>query len=284
MKPTSVTEQLLFATVRIETSSREHQGTGTGFAFSFSNGGKQYPFLVTNKHVIEGSENGRLYFTQARDGQPLLGEAYRLEINGGFSGIWFGHPDDAIDVAITPLVPLVELIRNGGVSVFIPPISHDLIPSEKVLSDLDAIETVTFIGYPNGIWDNVNFLPIARRGVTATPISIDFQGKKQFLIDASVFPGSSGSPVFILNVGMYTNKFGATNIASRLLFLGIVAAVFFKQEHNRIEMITQPTAKSPVAIAREMLDLGIVFQASTIVETIQQFLREKGVKYDLVPD
>lgn len=115
-------------------------------------------------------------------------------------------------------MPLIGHIKKSGHDVYLPWIGGDLIPNVKAIEEIDLIETVTFFGYPNGIWDTANFLPIARRGVTATPISIDFQGKKQFLIDASVFPGSSGSPVFIINTGMYTNKFGQTNLASGLFF------------------------------------------------------------------
>jgi len=152
-----------------------------------------------------------------------------------------------------------------------------MIPSEDALAELDALEEVIFIGYPNGIWDRKNFLPIMRRGITATPVTVDFQGKKQFLIDASVFPGSSGSPVFILNVGMYTNKFGVTKVTSRLLFLGVVASVFFQQDINEIRILSQLTLGVPVAISRQMIDLGIVYKASTIIEAIEDFLSTKGV-------
>lgn len=278
MKPTSLTERLLFTTVRIETSSPSGRGTGTGYAFSYAVGENQYPFIVTNKHVIAGADTGRLYFTRAKDGEPSVGNAFRLEIAGGFEGIWHGHQEDNIDVAVTPLVPLVNHMKAQGVDVYIPPIGHDLIPTQDVLEGLDAIETITFIGYPNGIWDTHNFLPIMRRGVTATPISVDFQGSKQFLIDASVFPGSSGSPVFILNVGMYTNKHGATNIASRLLFLGTVASVYFRQDVNEIRMVTQPAVDRPVAISQQMIDLGVVFKADTVVETVKSFLSQNGLE------
>jgi hypothetical protein len=44
-------------------------------------------------------------------------------------------------------------------------------------------------------------LPISprffRRGMTATPPQLDYCGRPTFLIDASVFGGSSGSPVFL---------------------------------------------------------------------------------------
>jgi hypothetical protein len=96
-----------------------------------------------------------------------------------------------------------------------------------ILKGLDAVEEVLFIGYPCGIWDARNLLPIVRRGITATPIYIDFSGRKQFLIDASVFPGSSGSPVFIYNAGIYWDKkSGSTVVGHRLFFLGILSEVF----------------------------------------------------------
>lgn len=67
------------------------------------------------------------------------------------------------------------------------------------------------IGYPNGLWDSQNNLPIIRRGITATSVKKDYNGKKEFLIDAAVFPGSSGSPVFIFNEGSYSVPGGFSN-------------------------------------------------------------------------
>lgn len=52
------------------------------------------------------------------------------------------------------------------------------------------------IGYPNGLSDQHNNLPIVRRGITATPPSLDFNGQRQFVVDCGCYPGSSGSPIF----------------------------------------------------------------------------------------
>jgi len=97
------------------------------------------------------------------------------------------------------------------------------------------------------------------------------------LIDASVFSGSSGGPVFILNQGIYTWKFGATEIGSRLLFIGVVAAVFFKTQLNEIIPVPAPTQTQPMSRRQEMIDLGIVFKARTVVETVDAFLVAKAV-------
>lgn len=96
-----------------------------------------------------------------------------------------------------------------------------MIPNEEQIKQMDAIEPITFIGYPNGIWDSTNLLPVARRGTTASPIEVDFEGSPRFLIDASVFGGSSGSPVFILNQGPSQPEMVALPLAHVSILLGL---------------------------------------------------------------
>jgi hypothetical protein len=40
-------------------------------------------------------------------------------------------------------------------------------------------------------------MPILRRGVTATHPKINYLGRSEFLVDVAVYPGSSGSPIFL---------------------------------------------------------------------------------------
>ncbi|MCL0093316.1 serine protease [Dehalococcoidia bacterium] len=181
-------------------------------------------------------------------------------------------------MAVTPLVPLLSYIEKQSVEVFYRAIPDNLVPSKESLNQLDALEEVVFIGYPSGIWDRENLLPIARKGITATPVAVDFQGIKQFLIDASVFPGSSGSPVFLYNPGMYHDKRGKTVVGTRLLFLGVVASVFYEWEENELRLKESPTAHVPTLLSRQMIDLSIVFKAETVLEAVWAYLNLKGVK------
>jgi len=273
----TLAEKLLFTTIRIETRDGSGaSGTGTGFMFAYANDSQQYPMIVTNKHVVTGATHGWLTFHVGSGDKPQLGSGYRLEITD-FSKAWHGHPDPDIDVTVMPLAPLLELMSRSGVTPFLQWIDRNVTASSDLIANLDALEEVLFIGYPNGIWDSKNFLPITRRGVTATPIGVDFQGKKQFLVDASVFPGSSGSPVFLFNKGMFSDRQGNTTIGTRLAFLGVIAAVFFRQDVNQITLVSSPATGTPVAIAREMIDLGIVFKANTVLEAIESFLKTRGV-------
>lgn len=228
MQVTSIAEQLFFTTVRIDTvAANGAQGSGTGFLFMHKVGAEAYPFVVTNKHVVFGVSEGALTFLQAQEQLPSFGKGFRLSIEG-WAQAWFGHPSPDVDIAICPFAPLVEEIKEKhGIDLFYRWVESGMIPSAQQLEGLDAIESVIFIGYPNGIWDGKNLLPIARRGTTASPIDVDFEGTPRFLIDASVFGGSSGSPVFILNQGSWAEKSGALVAGSRLMFVGVIAAVFF---------------------------------------------------------
>lgn len=277
MEVTSIAEQILFSTFRIDTiMENSRKGVATGFVFDYNIEEKNYLFLVTNKHVVTDAKIGKINFLMNKNGKPQLGQSYPITI-AGFEKIWHDHPDQDIDVTVSPFGPLLKKLGESGVNIFYKSIPRNLVPSKDDLMSLDSIEDVVFIGYPSGIWDSTNFLPITRKGITATPICIDFKGKPQFVIDASVFEGSSGSPVFLYNTGMYTIKGKGATVGSRLLFLGIIAGVFFKNEENDIRIRHVPTSVEPFVVSRQMLDLGIVFKASTITDAIEDCLKEHKI-------
>lgn len=273
MEVTSIAEKLLFVTVRIDTlNSKGKNGSGTGFIFLHKYKGEEVLCIVTNKHVIKNAVKGGITFMKKKDEKPTLGDSFRLEFDN-FEQLWKGNDSPDIDVAVTSLVPLLEQIKQRhNVDIYFNHISSEDIPTESQIKEIDAIEDITFVGYPNGIWDKKNYTPILRRGTTATHYAIDFENEKKFLIDASVFGGSSGSPVFLYNSGSYSRKGGALVGGNRLYFLGIVAAVFYRNSVNEIRSIPIPTSNINVSIGQEMIDLGMVFKASTIVETIERIV------------
>lgn len=277
MQPKTLAEQLFFTTVRIDTvAANGSDGSGTGFFFSHRIGDSFYPFVVTNKHVVRGMREGALSFLQRTGELPTLGNGYRLRIDD-WDQAWFGHPDPNVDIAICPFAPIEAHIKqHANLDLFYRFVSNDMIPNPQQTAELDAVELVTFVGYPNGVWDSKNLLPVARRGTTASPIEIDFEKTPRFLIDASVFGGSSGSPVFILNQGSWSNKDGGVSIGSRFYFVGVIAAVFFRTQMNQIVAVPIPTQMQPMAKQQEMIDLGIVFKARTVVETIEEFLKSRS--------
>ncbi len=192
----TIAEQQLFTTVRIEAITPDGTATGTAFVFRYDWDSKKTLFLVTNKHVVADATKGRFFFTlKGGDNKPLVGQRFDVT-HDNFQGDWHGHPNPDVDIAVMPLIPLLIHVHNAGQQIYYKAVTKDLIPDPEQTKWIDAVEEVTFIGYPNGIYDMKNLLPIVRRGTTATPFQIDYVGEPKFLIDASVFPGSSGSPVF----------------------------------------------------------------------------------------
>lgn len=279
MNVETVAEKLFYNTVRIDTLEADgSNGSGTGFLYEHTGSdGLFYPFLVTNKHVVAGTEAGWIMVHQGVDGRPR-GEGFRLQLRGWHNG-WFGHPDPDVDITVLPFRPIEDALKvEDGIDIYRTYIGTTQLATERQLAELDAIESVTFIGYPNGIWDTKNLLPVARRGTTATPLEVDFENTPRFLIDASVFGGSSGSPVFILNQGSYSSRNGSFTQGTRLIFVGVIAAVFQRTALNEIVAVPIPTHTRPMARQFEMIDLGIVFKARTVVETIEAWRAKYALK------
>lgn len=266
--------KLLFSTVRIETTAIDGTAVGSGTSFIFhdpaSDSGHEL-FLVSNKHVIESGWNAHVFFTQqSSDGTPLLGEPFMVHIEG-FSAQWHGHPEEDVDIAVMPLSWHLDLIAKDDRRTFIRPITLDDLASEDDLARLDIASPVLFIGYPNGMFDQKHYTPIVRQGFLATPPELDFNDEPVFLIDASVFPGSSGSPVFA-----YDHSWDGHVVSVKLI--GIISAVFTQRTDGQIEWTPAPTNLVPIPTINQMIDLGVVFKARLIRETIADFWRKNKEK------
>jgi hypothetical protein len=81
-----------------------------------------------------------------------------------------------VDLAIVPLRPLERAARDLGVQLYYHASDSQRIPDAATVREFDALEDVLFVGYPSGVWDQVNLMPILRRGTTATPLELDFEG------------------------------------------------------------------------------------------------------------
>ena len=275
MKVETVAEQLLFATLRVEAPPR----VGTGFIVEHEWADKKGMFLITNKHVVEHTGEGQLTFTladQSSDAsRPSIGQSTSITLSGDFWN-WTGHPSYGIDVAALALSPVISHLEKTGQIPYYRSIHREIIPGQDVLEDFDAVEEVLFVGYPSGIYDRVNNLPIIRRGTTATHPAIDYEGRPTFLIDASVFQGSSGSPVLIYNNGSWRTRDGRLVHGQRAFFLGILGQSYSRKDDGSLHFEDIPTAVKPIVKTTQMIDLGIVHKAQTVSETIEHLLRKFG--------
>jgi V8-like Glu-specific endopeptidase len=267
--PLTSAETLMHTTVRLEcTLNNGRMSTGTGFFFSFKvDDTTHVPVIITNKHVINNSKVGAFVLTKSNEqGEPNRGSTERVILDN-FENLWVKHPEKNVDLAAFPIAPLYHQAEAKGIKFFAPPIGEDLLPSDAKLADLSGLENITMIGYPNGIWDEKNNLPIVRRGITATNPKYDYNGLPIFVIDCACFPGSSGSPVLIFDQGGYLDAKGNLNLGSgRLMLLGVLFAGPQHVAEGEIQTIEVPLAQVPISLSKIPNNLGFVIKARKIAD------------------
>lgn len=264
----SPSEQLTYNTVRIEVDySDGSTGVGTGFFFAFlKTGDHQAPAIVTNKHVVQGSTTGRFRLhTSDGKGGVAAGQTVNVVVED-FEGRWLPHPDPDIDLCILPVAGLLESAEAKGTPAFFIQVDSTILPSEGDLSELTALEDVVMVGYPSGIWDAANNMPIIRRGITATHPATDYEGRPEFMIDAACFPGSSGSPVFLFNQTSYSPKSGGIVMGSRVKLLGILYAGPQFTAEGEVVVVTVPTQHQAIAVSKIPMNLGVVIKARCLLD------------------
>lgn len=275
IQPGSAAGSVLFSTVRILTLSGQQAGSGTGFIYNYVRDNDKVkdrglPFLVTNRHVVQDTEVGQLVFLKAADKQlsaAIVGDKFHLTVTD-FSQAWFYHPDPEVDLCIMELSTYFWMARTSeGFRPFMRSVNSSNFPSAKDLLEMDAVEDLLMVGYPNSLIDETNHLPIVRKGITATPYIVDYEGRAEFLIDASVFPGSSGSPVFLID--RHKQEIDPT---MRVLLLGILSSGFMRSSTHEVTRIQIPTSESSVITISEMLDLGVVIKSSKLNELVNLWL------------
>jgi hypothetical protein len=269
-------QQLFFCTTRIEAASSDgkRRSVGTGFIINEKiDDNRSFLFIVTCRHVVDGFDSAALSFVAAKDAKPDLGRRCEVVI-GDLPKLVFFHSDPKVDVALIPLVPILQHFEKEKKTPFFRSLDRTLIPTSDQTDQLSAIQPILFVGYPAGIRDEKNLLPMARRGFTATPYSVDYNGLPLFVIDATVFPGSSGSPVLVFDQGSFPTKDGGMAVGSRAHLLGLVSEGYFHEVEGEVQFRSTPTAVTPVYKETRYLNLGIVVKARTIFETVDQFRKK----------
>jgi hypothetical protein len=213
LQPISLTEQLMYSTVRIQSPS----GFGTGFVFTFKIKDRSVPVIITNKHVLDNNPQ-----TVVKVHLHILDQNQNIETAIiDYQAIW--DFSSSHDLCFTLLEPINYIVRDHlHKNLYFTSLQEESIPTEELLASLSAVEDILMVGYPMGIMDNSYSLPLFRKGITSSHPALKFDNQNIGIGDIACFPGSSGSPIMIVNEGIYTNKFGHTIIGqSRFIFLGV---------------------------------------------------------------
>ena len=238
----------------IPDSSKEDsiQFVATGFLYgyfaSMNENGKPeyYPYLVTNRHVIDGS----------RDLQVRLNGRQSLVL--WRPGFWFTHPDPKVDVAVAPFHPeSTEEFRSWFLSN-----NHVYFRKElKKVGFMEGDEVYT-LGFPLGLTGDERNYVIVRQGVVAR-IRDWYDGQSDsFLIDAFVFPGNSGGPVIAK-----PTLFSYTETRPHPKLIGMVSGYVPYQDFARSDQTGEV-----VSVSTENSGLTNVVPIDKVNETIAEVL------------
>lgn len=271
IQPTSLSEQLLFTTVRIETEYASGDlSRGTGFFFNFPvDEQHSMPVIITNRHVVRNGRKGRFCVHEAVgvDANALPADASDSIELDNFESRWTGHPDPNVDLCGMLFQPLVLSAQQQGKSLYTKQFRVEDILSDERMADLTAAEDILMIGYPNALWDESNNMPLLRRGITSSHPGLDFCGKPEFVIDCACFPGSSGSPVVLFNSGSYVSKSGGIMLGGgRFALLGVLhAGPHMTAEGDIVIGTPVQTGTTPMSRTNLMINLGYVIKAREIL-------------------
>lgn len=164
-----------------------------------------------------------------------------------------------------PIAPIPSQAQEKDQSFFYISLDKSLLLTIEELNELVAVEDVVMVGYPNGVWDQKNNMPIFRKGITATHPNLDWNGKPEFLIDAACFPGSSDSPVFLFDQGGYSTKSGGMVIgSSRVKLLGVLYAGRQHTVSGEIRVAQVPTQNVSVPVSTIPNNIGMVIKVSQL--------------------
>lgn len=233
---------------------------------------RNHACLLTAKHVVFDPGNGylptvmsiRLPKTEASPAVDF-GVPVPLVVNG--TNLWKSLSDGS-DLAVVPLPSLDKYKTIHAVSI------NDF----GADSDLFQGATVVVLGYPAILGEDYLSTPFARGGIIAW---LDPEGpaERPFLIDANIFSGNSGGPVFRMRSGL--DREGNISVGGGLSFIGIVSkdaqegADVIAKEGDYVARSTQiqPITGKPIpeyAVVKNIGGIGVIEPASRAKQLVKQ--------------
>jgi len=224
------------------------------------NGEARYqPFLVTNRHVVDRTAS--LYVRI----NPVDGNVREYQLFAGTEDapLWTTHPDPEIDIAVTHLN--YELFQTGELDTY-------FLQSDTDCADVTVMaaagvtegDFVYFLGFPMGLVGTDRDSVLARSGTIARISDMLAGGASSFVLDASVFPGSSGGPVVLKPE--YVSITG-TEAVNRAYTIGVVAGYL----HYPDVAISQQSGR-PRVVFEENAGLAVAFPMDAVFATAEHAL------------
>lgn len=238
-------------------------------------------YLITNRHValqrINECEKLPDYFTfnlrevinDKVEWVPILLTSEQLKQR------LLLHPNNNIDVVAIRVDDLIiDLVKHSPDRKFIigGSLSNDNLPINSPIN-IDVTSDIIVASYPRGFYDEANKFPIVKSGIISSGWGLNFNDKPTFLIDAQLFPGSSG--------GLVISK--PTNIATidgklmhcqekQFVFLGVYSG-------EPVQQFVPLDIGDMTIIRKNSYGLGIVWYSNLIPEILSNGISvpDKGI-------
>jgi hypothetical protein len=224
----NATEKMMWATHPVGTLA----GDATGFVVLCEDGQSENgatPVLITSVHVLETLGKGPLVMAFRQPGEK--GEEPEVSLLAYLPG----SMEDRKNFYVRHPLHDVAAIR-----LRFPPEIANQVPMTSILSRrklaanparVRAGDEVLFLGYPETFPGTEGAMPILRSGRVASYTGTGAASGNRFLINADVYPGDSGGPVFAVRhgrvqlAGVITRKVSATKQAFSHLAVAVDAEV-----------------------------------------------------------
>jgi hypothetical protein len=227
-------------------------------------------WLVTNRHVVLPSLGGKetvpssfSFHMRRIDPAGLKWEAITLS-QAEVQKRTKLHKDPSVDVAVVEVGDLLTAtLQKDPKRYTIWYAVHPEMFAGNNNVDVQASDDVVVIGYPRGFYDEANLYPIVKSGIIASRWGANFGGKRFFLIDAKLFPGSSGSVVISKPIDLVIK--GGQILHSpekQFALLGVYSGEPFQQE-SPLEL------EDVLIIQKRGFNVGIVWYADLIEEILK---------------
>lgn len=264
INPTVFSEVLLFTTVRLENSN----GIGTGFIYGIrKDGNLGEPIIITSKHVMNNSNSCIFNLHFKNDDESPSDSFTTIDY---FNIDVINHPQ--YDLCCFGFGGVIQqAIDKFKRNIYFKCLDENQIWSDDKLVGLKAVEDIVMYGYPNGLYDQKHMLPLIRKGITAYHPCLDFNGESVGVIDAACFPGSSGSPIFIMNENMVPEKDGNVSLARRLILLGVLYGGPTMTAEGELDIVNIPTSKNIISKTNIMMNIGYYVKAKEILKLAEMY-------------
>lgn len=242
-------------------------GYATGLFFLLESNKGKVPTIITTKTAIASAQSVTFFFLDAdTSGLPVYGNLRPVTIARNELAILF-HPEAEVDLAMILINPILDYLQKQKIRISYHNLDESLIPNDSVMNTLNVIDDLLMIGHPAGVRPELNGVPFIKKCVSATPMFLDYQNKKEFMADIPVYDGSSGAPVVLYQPLNYSNRFDQRTPAQRVLLVGInYAALSGGYRQKTIPRLLHRLSGREQEPTEKLFDAAIIIKSQKILD------------------